>query len=128
MIYHSYYNLRRVHCRICSRTCYGEPRTGIEGCVQQYHAVHSSRTRTHTHELTRRSTVRGCHEGKSLKRGCCTIAAAARDEKRESYVWWRSIKRENYVWGKLSFVFRVCIGLVGSSWSKSDPEVIYQFS
>ena len=128
MIYHNFYNVHRVHCRICSRTCHGEPRTGIEVYGQQYHAVHSSRKRTHTHQPTRRSTVHVCHKGKSLKRGCCTVAAAARDEKRENYVWWRSRKKENYVWRKLSFVFLVCMGLVGSSWSESDPVVIYQFA
>ena len=125
MIYHSYYNLHRVHCRICSRTCYGEPRAGIEVCGQQCHAVHSWRIRTHTHKPTRRSTLRGCHKGEILDRGCCAVAAAARDEKRENYVWWRSRKRDTYVWRKLSIVFRVCMGLVGYSWSESDPVVIY---
>ena len=32
-------------------------------------------TRTHARSLTRRNTVRRCHEGKSLRRGCCTVAA-----------------------------------------------------
>ena len=116
-----------MHCRICSRTRHGEPRAGIEVCGQQCHAVHSWRIRTHTHKPTRRSTVRGGHKGKSLKRGCCAVAAAARDEKRENYLWWRSRKRENYAWRKLSFVFRVFMGLVGSSGLESDPVVIYQF-
>ena len=84
MIYHTFHNLQRVHCRICSRTCHGEPRTGIGVCGQQYHAVHSSRTRTHTHEPKRRNTVHGCHKGKSLKRGCCTVAAAAIYEKQNN--------------------------------------------
>ena len=127
LIYHNYYNLHRMHCRICSGTCHGEPRTGIEVCEQQYHAVHSSRTRAHTDDPTRRSTVRGCHKGKRLKGGCCAVAAAS-DRKSEHYVWWRFGKRENYVWWKLSFAFRVCVGLVGSSLSESDPVVIYQFS
>ena len=49
---------------------HGEQRTRIEvRGQQQYHAVHSSRKRTHTHKPTSRSTVRGCHKGKSMKRG-----------------------------------------------------------
>ena len=115
-----------MHCRICFRTCYGEPRTRIEVCGQRYHAVRSSGTRTHAHEPTRRSTVHGCH-GKNLRRGCGTVATRARDENRENYVWWRS-RRQSYVWRNLSFVFRVCMGLVGSSLSERDPVVIYQFS
>ena len=37
-------------------------------------------------------------------------------------------EKRNNVWRKLSLVFRVDMGLVGSSWSKSDPVVIYQIS
>ena len=70
-----------------SCSCHGQPHTGLEVCGQQYHGVHSSHIRTRTHKPTRRSTVRGCHIEKSLKRGCCAVAAAARDEKRENYVW-----------------------------------------
>ena len=36
-------------------------------------------------------------------------------------------KREIYVSRKFRFVFRVCMVLVGSRWSESDPMVIYQF-
>ena len=32
-------------------------------------------THMKAHEPTRRSTVRGCHKGENLKRGCCTVAA-----------------------------------------------------
>ena len=62
-----------------------------------------------------------------MKRGCGAVAAAVRDEKRENL---RVVEIENkrkYVVRKLSFVFRVCMGLVGSSWSESDPVIIYQF-
>ena len=82
-----------------SCSCHGEPRTGIEVCGQQYHAVHSSRTSTLPYSQARtqkhpsRLSYRVC--------GCCAVAAAARDEKRQNYVWWRSRKRENYVWRKL---------------------------
>ena len=41
MIYHNHNNLHCVHCGVSPRTYHGEPRTGIEVCGQQYHAVHS---------------------------------------------------------------------------------------
>ena len=37
-------------------------------------------------------------------------------------------EKRNYVWRELSLVFRVGMGLVGSSWSKSDPVVIYKIT
>ena len=77
---------RKVRQNVESCSCHGESRTDIEVYGQQYHAVHSLRTRTDTHKSTRRSTVRGRHKGKSLKRGCCAVAAAARDEN-EKITW-----------------------------------------
>ena len=38
-------------------------------------SYNDTRTHTQAHEPIGRSTVRGCHKGKSLKRGCCTVAA-----------------------------------------------------
>ena len=38
-------------------------------------AVGSYNTQARTLTNTRRSTVRGCHQGKILKHGCCTVAA-----------------------------------------------------
>ena len=53
-------------------------------------------TPSHTRTLTNpqaENIVRGCHEGKSLKRGCCTVAAypltaeTAREVKNEMIFW-----------------------------------------
>ena len=124
--------LHRVYCRICSRKCHGERRAVIEACGQQYHAVHSSRTHTRTHPPTRRRTICGWHNGESFEaRLLYSNSSSQRGKKRkirvveiECFRW----KRENYVWRKSSFAFRVCMGRIGSSWSESDPVVVYQFS
>ena len=58
---------------------HGEQRTGIF-CGKQNHAVTSSRTRTHTHKTTSRSTVRDFHKGKTLEHVYCAVEAA-RDKK-----------------------------------------------
>ena len=103
-----------MHYPICSRTCHGEQCTGKEVCGPQYHAVHSSRKRTYTHEPKRRSTIRGCHKRKKcLKIVLCTVASEAKDEKRENYAWWRLGRREKLRLAEIEHCFRVCMGLVG---------------
>ena len=37
-------------------------------------SYNDTRAHTHAHKHTRSSIVRGCHKGKSLKRGCCTVS------------------------------------------------------
>ena len=44
----------------------------VLNAMASYNDAHAH---TCTHEPTHRSTVRSCHKGKSLKRGCCTVAA-----------------------------------------------------
>ena len=115
-----------MHCCICSRTCHGEPRTGIEVCGQQHQAVYSSRIQTHTHKPTRRSTVCGCRNGKSLKRGYCTVAGG-RDEKRENNVWWRWRKREIACGGSRALFFGFAWAWLALTCRKAIPWLMTSF-
>ena len=76
-----------------------------------------TRANTHAPEPTRRSTVRGRNKGKSLKRGCCTVAAYVAFDSCCGSSKTAAERGEN----RKNDVLAGCTGLVASSWSESDP-------
>ena len=50
---------------VCAGDLYSEEKRGLLGMAHKPHA--------HTYILTQASTARGCHQGKTLECGCCSI-------------------------------------------------------
>ena len=114
----------------CINSCHSESCPGIQICGQQYHAAHSSRTRSHTHNATCRSTIVAVIKGNAWS-AVVVSQQQQLETKKEDITCGGDIAKEkirNYVWRKLSFVYRVFMALVDSTSSESDPVVIYQFS
>ena len=80
----------------CAIICHGEPRKRTNVWGQQYHAVYSSRSRTHADKRTRRTPFVDVTKGTSLAWDscCCTWnPAAARGETRNEIIWPQLLRR-----------------------------------
>ena len=77
---------------------------------------------------TSRSTVHGCHTGKSSKRGCSCTVATSKNSAFEG--WWFSFQVLVHITRahKKRRHFGAFMGLIGSSSAESDPVVTCQLA